>query len=85
MEIENFLEAVARSLSESGIRVRTMVAGTLPARTIVNVGHDEDVDLIMSTSRGRGGLALFMLGSEAQRIVEKSDKNVFMIPIRDRP
>ncbi|MBL6960670.1 MAG: universal stress protein, partial [Anaerolineales bacterium] len=85
VEIENFLEAVARSLSESGIRVRTMVAGTLPARTIVNVGHDEDVDLIMSTSRGRGGLALFMLGSEAQRIVEKSDKNVFMIPIRDRP
>jgi len=85
VEIENFLEAVARSLSESDIRVRTMVTGTLPARTIVNVGHDEDVDMIMSTSRGRGGFALFMAGSEAQRIVEKSEKNVFMIPIRDRP
>ncbi len=62
-----------------------MVTGTLPARTIVNVGRDEDVDLIMSTSRGRGGFELLMLGSEAQRIVEKSEKNVFMIPIRDRP
>ncbi|RLD03927.1 MAG: hypothetical protein DRI32_06620 [Chloroflexi bacterium] len=85
MEIENFLDAVARSLSESGIRVRTIVAGTLPARTIVNVGRDENVDLIMSTSRGRGGFELLMLGSEAQRIVEQSEKNVFMIPIRDRP
>ncbi|OQX65630.1 MAG: hypothetical protein B6I38_06185 [Anaerolineaceae bacterium 4572_5.1] len=85
VEIENFLEAVARSLRESNIRVRTMVTGTLPARTIVNVGRDEDVDLIMSTSRGRGGFELLMLGSEAQRIVEKSEKNVFMIPIRDRP
>jgi nucleotide-binding universal stress UspA family protein len=84
-EMENFLDAVARSLRESDIKVRTMVTGTLPARTIVNVGKDEDVDMIMSTSRGRGGLELFMVGSIAQRIVEQSEKNVFMIPIRDRP
>jgi len=84
-EMENFLDAVARSLRESDIKVRTMVTGTLPARTIVNVGKEEDVDMIMSTSRGRGGLELFMVGSKAQRIVEQSEKNVFMIPIRDRP
>ncbi len=85
MEIENFLNAVADSLRESGIRVRTMVTGTLPARTIVQVGREEDVDLIMNTSRGRGGFELLMMGSEAQRIVEHSDKNIFMIPIRDKP
>ena len=84
-EMENFLDAVARSLRESDIKVRTMVTGTLPARTIVNVGKEEDVDMIMSTSRGRGGLELFMVGSKAQRIVEQSEKNVFMIPIKDRP
>ncbi|MCF6278666.1 MAG: universal stress protein, partial [Anaerolineales bacterium] len=39
VEIGNFLDAVARSLRESGIRVRTMVTGTLPARTIVSVGR----------------------------------------------
>jgi len=84
-EMENFLDAVARSLRESGIRVRTMVTGTLPVRTIVNVGREEEVDLIMNTSRGRGGLELFMVGSKAQRVVEQTEKNVFMIPIRDRP
>ena len=84
-EMENFLDAVARSLRESGIRVRTMVTGTLPVRTIVNAGQEEEVDLIMSTSRGRGGLELFMVGSKAQRVVERTEKNVFMIPIRNRP
>jgi nucleotide-binding universal stress UspA family protein len=84
-EMDKFLEAIARSLREQGINVRTMVTGTLPARTIVSVAHDDDVDMIMNTSRGRGGLELFMLGSEAQRVVEHTDKNVFMVPIRERP
>ncbi len=84
-EMENFLDAVARSLRKSGITVRTMVTGTLPVRTIVNVAREEDVDMIMSTSRGRGGLELFMVGSKAQRVVEQTEKNVFMIPIRNNP
>ncbi len=83
--MSNFLEAVARSLREDGIVVRTMVTGSLPARTIVNVADEEDVDLIMNTSRGRGGIDLFLLGSEAQRIVENTTKPVFMMPIQTRP
>jgi len=83
--MSNFLEAVARSLREDGLTVRTMVTGSLPARTIVNVAEEENVDLIMNTSRGRGGIDLFMLGSEAQRIVEKTTKPVFMMPIQTRP
>ncbi len=81
----DFLEAVARSLREDGIAVRTLVTGSLPARTIVQISDDQDVDLIMSTSRGRGGFDLFLLGSEAQRIVEQTTKPVFMMPIHDRP
>jgi nucleotide-binding universal stress UspA family protein len=77
----NFLDAVARSLREDGLVVRTLVTGSLPARTIVNIAEKENVDLIMSTSRGRGGLDLLMVGSEAYRIVEKTSKPVFMMPI----
>ncbi|NOY98367.1 MAG: universal stress protein [Chloroflexi bacterium] len=83
-QIRDFLEAVARSLREDDLTVRTMVTGSLPARTIVKVAEEEDVDLIMNTSRGRGGIELFFLGSEAQRVVEKTEKSVFMVPIRDR-
>jgi nucleotide-binding universal stress UspA family protein len=84
-EMVDFLDAVARSLRGDDLPVRTIVAGSLPARTIVNTAIEEDVDLIMSTSRGRGGLKLFLLGSEAQRIVEQSEKTIFMMPIRDNP
>ncbi len=83
--MRNFLEAVARSLSESGTRVRIRVTGSLPARTIVRVADEEDVDLIMNTSRGRGGFDLFLLGSEAQRVVANTTRPVFMMPIHDRP
>jgi nucleotide-binding universal stress UspA family protein len=84
-QMRNFLEAVARSLSEDGIKVRTSVTGSLPARTIVQVANKEKASMIMSTSRGRGGVDLLLLGSEAQRIVEKTTKPVFMMPIHDRP
>lgn len=84
-QMRNFLEAVARSLREEDIRVRTMVTGSLPARTIVQVADKEKVSMIMNTSRGRGGVDLFLLGSEVQRIVEKTSKPVFMMPIHYQP
>jgi len=84
-QMRNFLEAVARSLREEDIQVRTLVTGSLPARTIVQVADKEKASMIMNTSRGRGGVDLFLLGSEAQRIVENTTKPVFMMPIHDRP
>jgi nucleotide-binding universal stress UspA family protein len=80
-----FLAAVARSLRDDGINVRTLVSGNRPATRIVEVGEEEDADLIMITSRGRGGMDLFMMGSEAHRIVEKTDRPVLLVPVHDNP
>jgi len=78
--MNKFLQAVAKSLRSEGIRVRTIVTGSLPARTIVSLAEQENVDLIMLTSRGRGSLE-FLVGSVAQRVVESTNKPVFMMPI----
>ena len=78
--MNRILEAVAESLKVDNIRVRTIVSGSLPARTIVSVAEQESADLIMHTSRGRGHLEI-LIGSVAQRVVESSDKPVFMIPV----
>ena len=83
--MQNFLDAVARSLREDRIDVRTLTKGSLPVRTIVSVGDEEDVDMIMLTSRGRGGWDLLFMGSVAERVVDQSTKSVFMVPIHDRP
>jgi nucleotide-binding universal stress UspA family protein len=83
--MENFLNAVARSLHQDKIEVRTITTGSLPVRTIVSVSDEEQADVIMLTSRGRGGWDLLFMGSVAERVVTQTDKAVFMIPIHDRP
>lgn len=83
VNIRKFLDAVARSLREDGIRVKTVVTGSMPARTIISVSEEADTDLIMLTSHGRGGLELLLMGSVAQRVVENTHDAVFMVPILD--
>jgi nucleotide-binding universal stress UspA family protein len=81
VNMQKFLEAVARTLREDGIQVRTMVAGNRPAVTIVEAAEQVDADMIMITSRGRGGMDLFIMGSVAHRIVEHTDRLVLLVPV----
>jgi nucleotide-binding universal stress UspA family protein len=81
--MRKFLSAVARGLRKDGLKVHTMVTGSLPAKTIVDVAAAKNVDLIMMTSRGRGGLKLLFMGSVAEQVVQNSDQMVFMMPIPD--
>jgi nucleotide-binding universal stress UspA family protein len=78
-----FLHAIARDLAakNGNIKVRTLITGSRPARTIVSVGEEEKADMVMLTSQGRGGLDLFMMGSVAQDTVAETSLPVFMVPI----
>jgi nucleotide-binding universal stress UspA family protein len=76
-----FVEAVATTLRGAGLQVRTIVTGSRPARTIVDVGKREAVDLIMLSSQGRGGLDLLFMGSVAQQVVQLSDSPILIVPI----
>ena len=78
--MDNFLDAVARSLRKDGVEVRTMTKGSLPVRTIVSTADEEDVDVIMLTSRGRGGLDRLFMGSVAESVVAESNRAVLMVP-----
>ena len=81
--MRKFISAVARGLRKDGLKVQTIVTGSLPAKTIVDVAAAKHVDMIMMTSRGRGGLKLLFLGSVAERVVDGADQMVFMVPIPD--
>lgn len=84
VNMRRYLESIAESLRAEGLTVKTIVTGSYPARTIVDVGKREGVDLIMSTSQGRGGLNLLFMGSVAQQVVQLSDSPVFILPINYR-
>lgn len=79
--IRKYLDSVAESLRAEGLAVRTVVTGSYPARTIVDVGKREGVDLVMIASQGRGGLDLLFMGSVAQQVGQLSDSPVFILPI----
>jgi nucleotide-binding universal stress UspA family protein len=79
--MRKYLGSVAESLQKEDLAVRTVVSGSYPARTIVDVGKREGVDLIMITSRGRGGLDLLFTGSVAQQVVQLSDSPIMILPI----
>ncbi|MBN1535575.1 MAG: universal stress protein [Anaerolineales bacterium] len=79
--MRKYLDSVAKSLRAEGLTIQTVVTGSYPARTIVDVGKREGVDLIMISSQGRGGLDLLFMGSVAQQVVQLTDSPVFIIPI----
>lgn len=79
--MQNFLGAVSRSLGADGLDVSFQVRGSLPVRTIVSTAREKDVDLIMMTSHGRGGLDRLFTGSVAERTVSESDRAVLMVPV----
>jgi nucleotide-binding universal stress UspA family protein len=79
--MHHYLETIAQRLREDDLSVRTVVSGSYPARTIVDVGKREGVDLILITSQGRGGLDLIFMGSVAQQVVQLTDSPVLIVPI----
>jgi len=81
--MRKFLHAIARGLRKDGLKVHTVVTGSIPAKAIVEVSKAKYIDLIMMTSRGRGGLKLLFMGSVAEQVVQDSDQMVFMMPIPD--
>ena len=78
--MDNFLGAVARSLSEDGVKVRAITKGSLPVRTIVSTAEEENVSMILLTSRGRGGFDRIIMGSVAESVVSNSNRAVLMVP-----
>ncbi len=79
-----YLESVAETLREAGLRVRTLVTGSGPARTIVSVSETEEADLIMLATHGRGDLDRLFVGSVADRVVRHTRCPVFLLPIREQ-
>lgn len=83
--MRKYLASVAEKLAAEGLSVRTVVTGSYPARTIVDVSKREGVDMILIASQGRGGLDLLFMGSVAQQVVQLADCPVFILPIIKEP
>jgi nucleotide-binding universal stress UspA family protein len=82
-EAESYLETVQGELDQQGVKTRTLLRDTAPAEDILDVAGAENIDLIIMSSHGRGGLARWTFGSVAEKIVHHSPCPVLLI--RQRP
>jgi len=80
--LQRYLEDVAGVLTSSGLSVRSMMTGSDPAHTIVEMARANDVDLVMLTTHGRGVRARLLFGSVADTVVRHYRRPIFMVPVR---
>lgn len=81
--IKRYLDDIAETLTNEGLDVTTLVTGSGPARTILSLSVEENVDLIMMASHGRGGTdrKSIHLGSVPDKVVQETLCPVFIVPL----
>jgi nucleotide-binding universal stress UspA family protein len=64
-----YLDGVAAPLRAESLRVRTVVMDGLPASAILEYARAQAVDLIALATHGRSGVARWLLGGVADKVV----------------
>ena len=67
------LTTIAESVIDDGVNVRTIVRMGKPAREILAVARQEQVDAIFMATRGHTGLKHLVFGSEAEKVVRQAE------------
>lgn len=73
-----YLEAISRSIVESGIPCDFHVTTGTAAEGIVRIAEDEHADLIVMTTRGRSGITRGILGSVTDEVISESSVPVYV-------
>ena len=78
-EAAQYLEGIAASLREAGMRVRTLLDERPPADAILHIAAREEVDLIVMSTHGRGGLTRMLMGSVAESVFRATSRTVMLV------
>jgi nucleotide-binding universal stress UspA family protein len=78
---EETLRRTAESVVFSGLDVdMELLFGNSPARELLNLAKEREVDAIVMGSRGRGGFGSMILGSVSQRVIHDATVPVIIVP-----
>lgn len=78
--IEQTLMSIAHGLRDEGVSVQTqLIEGAGVASAICDFVRDENIDLVVMSSHGRTGLARFLFGSVASKVMEGIKVPVLLI------
>ena len=80
-EAEQNLERVAEGLRTSGLAVRVVVCEGYPATVIEDEAIEQRADLVVIGTHGLSGLKHMLLGSIAERVVQKAPCPVLTVKL----
>jgi nucleotide-binding universal stress UspA family protein len=78
-----YLEEIASDIREKGITVNAVTALGTPYRLIVEYTENEEIDLIIMSTRGETGLTRWLLGSVTDHVIRGVSIPVWVIPARN--
>jgi nucleotide-binding universal stress UspA family protein len=78
------LDQLTARLREAGLKSRSLMRVGAPFLEIINTAQSEGADLIVMGTHGRSGLAHVLMGSVAERVVNKAHCPVLTIRHPDR-
>jgi nucleotide-binding universal stress UspA family protein len=82
-EAQRSLSKYGDSLRERGLAVREITREGYPATVIEEEVELENADMVVIGTRGRTGLGHMLLGSIAERVVQKAPCPVLTVKLRD--
>jgi nucleotide-binding universal stress UspA family protein len=77
-EMEAYLASRADTLARQGVRVRWRLAEGIPASEIARAEEEEKATLIAISTHGRSGLARWLLGSVAEKVLRSASAPVLL-------
>jgi nucleotide-binding universal stress UspA family protein len=78
------LDKIVQRLRDSGLKAKSLLRVGSPFLEILRTSQSENADLIVMGTHGRSGLAHVLMGSVAERVVQKSSVPVLTIRHPDR-
>ena len=78
-EAEAYLDGISTSPSIAGRATTRLIAAGDPAAKIADIAHDQDVDLIVMSTHGGGGLTRLTMGSVATAVLHRSSTPMLLV------
>ena len=78
----DYLEGVAAGLRAQGFPVQTATVEGKPYVEIIGFAEENDIDLIVMSTRGHSGLSRWLLGSVADRVVRGATVPLLLVQTR---
>jgi nucleotide-binding universal stress UspA family protein len=76
---DEYLHGIAGLLEQRGIKTICKVGNGDPANVVVDYAGENDIDLIAMSTHGRSGVARWVLGSVADKVLHESEKPLWLV------